>query len=577
VDCAPLPACMHRSSAGSWLRRRIAETDPDSHAINFAVDHPLGRLFYVRLMAVRLAIIGWDSATFDIIDPLISEGRLPVLSSLAGRGARAPLRSTWPPMTDSAWTSAFTSVNPGKHGIFGSWYRAPGAYACRYFSSRDRRSPALWEMTEGVRHLIWNVPMSYPPERVNGAMVAGYGAPPRSVICEPADLQSELTQRWPIEDLLDRAPHGSLEGFLDDLVRGLSVQAEAIVWAAGHVDADCVSVVWPQIDRAQHFFWKFRYTTHHLNGAVEKVYEAMDRATGVLVDAFSEADVLIVSDHGAGTLRGDVNLGQWLVSTHRATYGKKPGSRLANLAWSLPPLLRRSARALAPGVARRAMQTTLTGQLAPFDWERTQAFVGFHGDLWLNLSGREPNGIVAADDADEVLDEVASELVELRDPRTDNEVFAASYRRDEIYSGPAKQIAPDLLLDSWSVGYRIAPNREATASIVTEPASLAGVDAAWSADHRPVGIWIAAGPNIKQTRLEEISLMDTAATALALLDQPVPEGLDGRVVTECLPETLVSLRRATKAAERSPTEEGGYSEEEAAAVAAHLKDLGYLE
>jgi predicted AlkP superfamily phosphohydrolase/phosphomutase len=298
----------------------------------------------------------------------------------------------------------------------------------------------------------------------------------------------------------------------------------------------------------------------------------------VLVDSFDGADVLVVSDHGAGTLKGDVNLGQWLVSTQRASYGKKSTSRLTNLAWALPPAVRRRARAIAPGLARRAMQSTLTGQLAPFDWNRTQAFVGFHGDLWINLRDREPQGNVDRAEANGVLDEVASELLELRNPETNDRVFARAYRRDEIYSGPATELAPDLMLDSWSAGYRIAPNREATSSIVTEPVALAGVDAAWSADHRPLGIWIAAGPGIRSTRVEELSLLDTAATALALLDQPVPAGLDGRIATECLKEEAgVTHPVSTKQVERQRTASGGYSEDEATAVAAHLKDLGYIE
>src|SRR5688572_14546318 len=99
---------------------------------------------------------------------MIAEGRLPALASLIDEGHRATLMSTWPPMTDCAWTTAFTGRNPAGHGIFGSWYRAPGAYECRYFSSRDRLAPAAWEMTEDVRWLVWNIPMTYPPAEVPG-------------------------------------------------------------------------------------------------------------------------------------------------------------------------------------------------------------------------------------------------------------------------------------------------------------------------------------------------------------------------------------------------------------------------
>ena len=529
-------------------------------------------------MAPKLVVLGWDSATFDIVDPLLSEGRLPYLAELIGRGSRAPLRSVWPPMTDCAWTSAFTGRNPGAHGIFGSWYRAPGKYACRYFSSRDRRSPAMWELTDGVRHLVWNVPMTFPATKVEGAMVSGYGAPPGAKFCEPPELQDELAKRWPLEDLVDRAPHGSLEEFFSDLIRGLDAQAEAIVWAAEHVGADAIYVVWPQVDRAQHFFWQFRGTDHPLSDAIELVHEAMDRATGAVMTAFPDADFLVVSDHGAGPLKGDVNVGAWLAREGRASAGKSNTSRAAAAAWALPPSIRRLGRRFAPGVARRAMSARLAGQLGSFDWSQTQAFLGFHSDVWLNLEGREEQGNVAPEDADRVLDEIVDGLLALRDPRTDAPVFAAAHRRDEIFHGPHADMAPDLILDSWSAGYRVAPARPADGEVVIPPAALAGVDVAWSSDHRPVGILVAGGPRIAHGTSSELGLMDLAPTCLALLEQPVPADLDGHAARGILDAGFLErspLRTTEVSGERSETAE--YSEEEAAAVAAHLKDLGYIE
>jgi len=530
-------------------------------------------------MAPRLCVLGWDSATFDVIDPLIDAGRLPVLADLIDSGVRAPLRSTWPPMTDCAWTSAFTGTNPGKHGIIGSWYRAPGAYECRYFSSRDVKAPALWDLSEGVRHLAWNVPMTFPARAIDGAMVAGYGAPPGARICEPAELQEGLAQRFDVEDLLDRAPHGSLERFLDDLVRGLKVQAEAIVWAAKETGADAVSAVWPQVDRAQHFFWKFRGTAHPLAGAVERVYEAMDEATGIVTSSFPEADVLVVSDHGAGPLHGDVNVGGWLVQHGHASFGGSQRKRAIELAWLLPPPVRRFGRRLAPDLARKAMSAKLTGALAPFEWDSTRAFVGFHGDLWLNLKGREPQGIVDATDAGEVREDLRRELLELEDPATGSRVFAGAHARDEIYSGSSAALAPDLMLDSWSNGYRVAPTRGPEAELVHSPTPLAGVDESWSSDHRPLGIWVASGPRFGRGVLDELSLYDVCATALALLEQPVPTHLDGRVATAALHSEFLD-RHPVTSVEREGTRAGAeetYSDEEAAAVAEHLKDLGYIE
>jgi predicted AlkP superfamily phosphohydrolase/phosphomutase len=272
-------------------------------------------------VAPRLIVLGWDSASFDVADPLIAQDRLPFLKTLRAGGASALLRSSWPPMTDSAWTGAFTGRNAGAHGIFGSWYRAPGHYRCRYFSSRDRKAPALWELSEGVRFLVWNVPMTYPPESIDGVMVAGYGAPPGAGFCAPDSFQNELAHRYDLDDILDRAPHGSLESFLEDLLRGMRVQTEALTWAARATGADCVVAVWPHIDRAQHFFWRFRGTDHPLADAVARVYEATDEATAAISEAFPEADVMVISDHGAGPLKADVNVGSWLASRGLAAPG----------------------------------------------------------------------------------------------------------------------------------------------------------------------------------------------------------------------------------------------------------------
>ncbi len=529
-------------------------------------------------MAPRLLIVGWDSATFDLIDPLIAEGRLPALASLMERGMRAPLRSTWPPMTDCAWTSAFTGQNPGTHGIFGSWYRAPGAYECRYFSSRDRRAPALWEMTDGVRHLVWNVPMTFPATEVEGVMVAGYGAPPGSRITEPASFQDALQRKWALDDLLDRAPHSSLEGFLDDLLRGLAAQAEALPWALRESGADCAEIVWPHVDRAQHFFWQFRGTTHPLSDAVERVYEAMDSATAALIDGFPDADFMVVSDHGAGTLNADVNVGAWLTSNGYAMPGTSKGSAVADAAWALPPVVRRLGRRLAPGLARKAMGAKLTGQLGSFDWGSTKAFFGFHSDVWLNMAGREPQGIVPESEADALLDEIADGLRAIVDPTSGQSVFADVHKRDEIYSGPFSHLAPDLICDSWSAGYRVAPAREPEGDIVVPPASLAGVNVAWSSDHRPLGIFAAAGPSIATGRVDELSLYDVCPTALALLGQPIPEGLDGKPAETAFTSEFLETHPITTSAGVTDREAGGeYSEAEAAAVAEHLKDLGYIE
>jgi predicted AlkP superfamily phosphohydrolase/phosphomutase len=224
------------------------------------------------------------------------------------------------------------------------------------------------------------------------------------------------------------------------------------------------------------------------------------------------------------------------------------------------------------------MGAKLAGQLGAFDWAGTDAFLGFHSDLWLNLEGREPLGRVPAGRADALLDEMAAGLLEIEDPATGERVFTAAHRRDEIYSGDLAWMAPDLMLDSWSAGYRVAPAREEGTEVVITPEPLAGVDVAWSSDHRPLGIFVAAGPRIGTGTPRELNLFDVCPTSLALLEQRVPAGLDGLPAEEVISGSFLNSHPIQTGAGAGPREAGGeYSEAEAEAVAEHLKDLGYIE
>jgi predicted AlkP superfamily phosphohydrolase/phosphomutase len=176
-----------------------------------------------------------------------------------------------------------------------------------------------------------------------------------------------------------------------------------------------------------------------------------------------------------------------------------------------------------------------------------------------------------------LLEEISSALLAQTDPSTGRRVVEGVYRKEEIYAGPALDLAPDLIVDTWSAGYRVAPGREASEEMVVPAAPLAGVQSSWSSDHRPVGILVGAGPRFASGR-GEADLYDVAPTTLALLEQGIPEGLDGRVLTPALDEGFLAAHPVrTLDAVESRTGEGTYSEEEAAAVAAHLKDLGYIE
>src|SRR5205823_4977524 len=110
----------------------------------------------------RAVVDGLDGASWGVLEPLHEDGAMPALASLLGRSASGTLRSTVPPYTPPAWTSAVTGVNPGRHGIFGF---VQGRREPRLAHWGLVRAPAVWHHVRGVgaRTGLFHLPLTYPP------------------------------------------------------------------------------------------------------------------------------------------------------------------------------------------------------------------------------------------------------------------------------------------------------------------------------------------------------------------------------------------------------------------------------
>jgi type I phosphodiesterase/nucleotide pyrophosphatase len=142
-----------------WVRRPPEVREPRTLARVEQSDAP----------AARLAIIGLDGADWSVIDPLIAAGELPNLAELLRRGRGAVLRSIEPIQSPVVWTTIFSGRPPHEHGITG-WTSAHTA---------NRRTAVLWEMAgaAGLASLVVNVPGTWPPTDVVGALVSGFPMP----------------------------------------------------------------------------------------------------------------------------------------------------------------------------------------------------------------------------------------------------------------------------------------------------------------------------------------------------------------------------------------------------------------
>ena len=538
-----------------------------------------------------LTLIGLDSATFDVVDPLVEGGDLPHLARLLERGASGVLRSTTHPLTPHAWSTMVTGVNAGRHGIWDFTERDATGYGLRLINGSYRRAPALWDRlaAAGRRAGVVNVPFSWPaPELDGGFAIAGMDASFREQgMTAPASLYAELRERFgPLE--LDHS-YPLRNGRIDlDLVRRAAEQkVQAALWLAERFEPELLFVVFMAADHVQHLGWR-EWEERGAESAVAGAYRILDEAVGALVEHAGDGDVLVVSDHGAGRLDGVVNLNAWLAREGYLTYagaGERLGGQLFEKAFQLrkrlPKRLRSAVKNRATGLREKVYEQR-TGH-SVIDWAQTRAFsYGTFGNIIVNVRGRESEGTVEpGEEYERVRSEIAARAMELRDPEG-APIVAAVHRREDLFEGPELDKVPDLLIEFAEYAWLGKGNVKKRAdslwdTIEVEP----GSEHVYVGSHRHEGLFVLAGPSAAQAPRTLAEIQDIAPTALYLLGEPLPTQLEGRVLAEALDPALLDSRPPAyddrELALDAVGPQSSYSEGEADEVEERLRGLGYLE
>lgn len=523
----------------------------------------------------RLVVIGLDGADWQIITPLIERGALPNLARLMHEGSHGELLSSFPPHTPCAWTTIFTGVNPGKHGIFTFHTVVPGTYTWKLTRSSDRKVRALWEIANqaGLRVGAINIPMTFPAERIDGYMISGMIGAPAVVPSAfwPRELHEEALRLVP--DLsMDVVARRGGEYSIEELRGKLAGRLALIRRLLRSRPVDVLLAVITATDAVQHH-WLTDPSTP-LEGAQEVLRETYQRADELIGEIAEEvgdqADIVILSDHGAGPVNLYLNLPRLLEDLgliERVSATRDFLMRVQRkLAKMLPGKPDRT-RALISPIARDQIMA------------RSQVYSMLtHVSLRLNLAGREPAGVIPADREQEARTEIAEMLSAVR---TDKAPWAKleMRTRDELFSGEYTHLMPDLCgmtLDGQTL--TMPPRRY----LRNQPAFLTPREAvALDPDivrgtHRLQGVLLGAGPSFRAgVEVSGATLADITPTLLQVLGLPVPGYMDGRPLADML---TGGASVVTEEAEAERTEVGaeGYDEDEAALVEKRLRDLGYM-
>lgn len=534
-------------------------------------------------MSARTFLVGLDGATFDVLDPLVRDGVLENLRELVGSGVRAPLRTIVPALTPPAWTSLVTGRSPGHHGVFDFFAKeSPESHYFHVTNGQDVLAETIWSMTgrNGRRATVLNFPLTYPMPRIEGNVVPGW-MPWRQLRlgCKPEGLFDRIKKLpgFEAKELsMDLSPEAKavqgcdpeeLESWVQFYIRRERQWLGILEMLEKEDPSDLTAVLFDGVDKIQHLCWRFIDPAYRKEGASDHetrirelcldYFRQLDDVLGRIFEmAKSEDTVVLASDHGFGAQTGTFFVNAWL-------------ERKGYLAWAESAPEAESSSDL--GIEQLARHVYL------LDWDRTLAYAPTPSANGIHIVKRTADSAagVAPEDYEAFRDRLVRELSEVEDG-TGRKIVARAWTRDEVFSGPAKELAPDVTLELADGGLVSILDSDEVFRSRSEPIGA----------HRPQGVFLARGPGLRQgAAVGELSILDVAPALLHGLGLPVPDELEGRVPEEIFESEWLRHRPVAKAAAKRGSarpskpakKEGTMSRDDEKKLAAHLRALGYIE
>ncbi|HHF55338.1 MAG TPA: hypothetical protein ENL42_00280 [Thermoplasmatales archaeon] len=438
---------------------------------------------------MRSIIIGIDGAEPTLIQKWIDE--LPNLQKFQCFGK---LESTLPPSSAPAWTSIVTGVKPSKHGIFDFFYF--DGKSIKVISRHSRRMPAIWNLLSdiGKRSIVINVPVTYPPERINGVIVSGLLTPPGEKFFYPPDaapfLNDYKLEHLVIDDVPIRlAAYYEAEKVKKILHEWTESRAKAAIRLMKNFPWDFAMVVFRATDLAQHFLWG--------DEGVFDIYRKVDEMIGKIMERF-RANYFIVSDHGFYKIEKNVFINNLLYEKGYLAVRKKPsflkaGKILSHLLHHFPRKFTHL-----PFMKKILFSAALKEGIIDFD--NTTAFC-------LSSSSR---AVICRKEAEK---EIVKLLNGLRDGGKKPIKMKKMFEMGEW----------SYLVAELEKGYAIMDNINFE-DIIERPTTFY-----FKGEHSKQGIFMAYGKDIKEW-YGEAKAIDVVPTVLHSLELPIPSHVEGNVL-----------------------------------------------
>jgi predicted AlkP superfamily phosphohydrolase/phosphomutase len=523
----------------------------------------------------KLLIIGIDGGTLDVILPMVKSGKLPILGHLLHTGAYGTLFSTIPPVTAPAWSTFITGKNPGRHGVFSFFQKCEhrlGALS----NFRCIKADPFWRSlnANGLKVGLINIPLTYPPDKVDGFIISGMLVPPGAVdYIYPSSIFSKLhdyhvdldglmeQNEWQTEALVKK----NREKFVRNVFHLTRTRADNTLKLMREEPWEFFMVVFTGSDRICHFFWGNHNADHSYSSFVEDYYIFLDSIIGELIEEAGEDTVkIIMSDHGFGSAPTKV--------VNLCTLSRLLGDQILDFHFWERYLTNRFLAKLNI-IEKVALRDLLELDKCKIVFE--PLYANFFG-ISINMKSEHKTDFVSGTKAYERYREnIITKLKTLKDPTSGEAMVVRVMPKEFVYEGKFSNQAPDLVVQlAYKYRPQFNPLRRRLIYDIKERLK--------TGEHRMEGLFIASGPQIQPGRLErELLIQDVAPTILYLLNTPIPNNYDGHLITELfskayLDKNVPQYRGVENLVESQSDRSDIYTQEEFDESKKLLENLGYL-
>ena len=459
-------------------------------------------------MKKRLFIFGLDAAPPELIFRRFIK-YLPNFQKILKKAVYGPMRSCDPPITIPAWMVMMTGREPGELGLYGFRHRKDYSYKDIVLpTSKSIRHPKIWDYlgNEGLKSFVMGIPPTYPPHPLNGWLITSFLTPDdKSNFTYPLTLKYEVKKI--VKEYIFDVPfrREDREWVLENIFKMTDIHHKVAIEMMKRKDWDLFIYMEIGLDRIQHAFWKYmdkshvRYTYHEkFSDAILKYYMKLDNILGDIIRTAPNADILIVSDHGAKKMDGAFAINDWLIEKGylKLKDEAKPGSRLED---------------------------------ADVDWSDTIAWGwgGYYARIFFNVKGREQEGLIESNELPKVMDKLRRDLLSIKGPNREkwiNHVFTPKELYSTVNGNP-----PDLMVYLDDLNWRSAGTLGYDNYYL--PENDTGPD---DAVHDYNGILIWYSPNRNSSIEGNFSIYDVTPTVLKYFDIGVDKKFKGNVIEEVL-------------------------------------------